>query len=51
VKNLNPVVGSGRCRKCGQPVTLFEKDAADYLENPQRGLAHFRCPDAIGEHR
>jgi hypothetical protein len=40
----NPIVARGRCRQCGQDVALFERDAADYLANPQHGLVHITCP-------
>ena len=44
--NPNPIVMTGTCRKCGGEVRLFERDADDYLVNPQRGLEHFTCPDS-----
>ena len=43
--NGNPVVARGNCRVCGKPVSLFDRDAEEYIAAPYRGLAHFECPD------
>lgn len=45
-RNTNPIVMRGACRKCGQEVALFERDADEYLAAPHRGLVHIAvCPE------
>lgn len=44
MRNPNPVVMVGICRRCGTEVRLFENDAEEYLANVPHGLAHTVCP-------